>query len=71
MFDGCINLTNVKNLFKDSGFLSPLEDIEIPTNLFSECPDITDTTDAFSGIQIPGNVVRSILDNIGSYYKNK
>ena len=71
LFDGCTNLTNIKNLFKDSGFLSLSEDIEIPTNLFSECPNITKTTDAFSGTPISEGVVKEILDNIGSYYKNK
>lgn len=69
LFDDCINLQDITGIFMftKAWYLYG----EFPANLFSKCPKITKTKDAFTHTNLSKQKQNEILSNIGSYYKNK
>lgn len=43
----------------------------VPIDLFSKCPNIIKSDDAFESTKFSKEKQNEILSNIGSYYKNK
>lgn len=71
LFDDCINLQSIEFLFGFSGLDGGMSDDNTPSDLFSKCPNITKTENAFAHTNLSEQKQNEILSNIGSYYNNK
>ena len=56
----------MSNAFFNCRFLT-----KVPIDLFSKCPNITETEGAFANTKLSEQKQNEILSNTGSYYKKR